>query len=204
MTTTPSPDFATLRLPSEPPSYGADTRPPAPPWLITATPGADELATAFEKAKTEAQKAIQNERKTTDAFRAASNPNSGEWEPNIDVEYDRWRQLKAKKGDATARVRSASQPVKRTWHALRDHLADSAEARAEANRVAAERHAELVAAIDALDAAIITFGDVDRLVPTKYARQSGALLYTLGADLAKASREFRALVAPKRWTRVSA
>ncbi|WP_309102505.1 hypothetical protein [Microbacterium sp.] len=186
-----------LTLRSEPASreYGPDTAAPAPAWLIDATPGSAPLVKAFEAAREVAREAREANSKAVAAFRAASNPNAGSWEPHVDVEYDKWRQLKAAKGATETAVSRASRPVKIAWHALRDHLIETPEALAEANRIADDRLDDVVASLEALDSSLKTFAEADALVSHKYAYSEGLYRKALSTDLTKFSRDLRGLVA---------
>lgn len=185
----------TLRAEPASREYGPDTAAPAPAWLVNVTPGSGPLTTAFEAARDAARDAQVANSKAVTAFREASNPTAGSWEPHVDVEYDKWRQLKAAKGATEMAILRASSPVRTAWHALRDHIAKSSEALSEANRVAEHRLDDVLASLDTLDSSLKTFAEADALVAHKYAYSEGFYRKALSADLTKFSRDLRGLVA---------
>ncbi|MFB7251732.1 hypothetical protein [Microbacterium sp. NPDC056234] len=149
------------------------SRPPAPKWLTDKVPGAKALARAFESARNGVAEANVAHRAALDALREASKLNSGVWEPRVDVEYDRWRQLKARKIEAEAAIRHAETKAATAWEALYEHLHATPHAQAEANRVANEHFAAIADAFTALDDSVAAFAEAESLVHTKYNVREG-------------------------------
>lgn len=140
-----------LVLKSEPTSYGADARPPAPVWLIEGTPGAPELAEKLAQATQAAREAQEARNAAIRAFRAASRTDlNNEWSPLPTIEYDRWRILRNAMDDAELAERNSHRPVKAAWIALRAHLAQSDEAAELADATAATRYQAAQAAASGL------------------------------------------------------
>lgn len=194
---------ASLTLPSEPTGYGPDTAPPAPAWLIEATPGAEPLVKALNDATEAARANSVSRREATRAFREASRTDvDNNWVPLPSVEYDRWRQLKSTMGDAEAVERTLSRAVKRAWLALRDHVAQSDKAEEAAEAKAHELLEEATEAAAAFHEAARACVAAEKLVPSFFFRsEGGAFGYGLGTALAKLGSEAEALVSPvKPWT----
>ena len=166
----------TLALPTSSNSYGysADTRPPAPSWLIDKTPGAAPLMTAFDHAKEAARVADEAHRAATVAFRGASRiDRNNEWEPLPDVEYDKWRALRSKMDVLREPAEYSTQhAVRNAWYALRDHVATNPEAEAVVRAMVTTRHEEAVSAARALRESVASFAEVDTLIPDEPAARN--------------------------------
>lgn len=186
--------MTSLRL-ETPLSYHADTRLPAPRWLIEATPGAKPLLAAFDKAVADAKAAIAARTAADAAFSEASRRNAdNERIPLPSVDYDRWRGLQA---DLEAAKVAAEHPprlaVKAAYLALREHLEESPKAATIAEERASERHAELLAHLDELDGKIAAFAEAEVLVPGVYGHRDGPYLRTFADRVKRVSRELRTL-----------
>lgn len=201
-----------LVLKSEPSSYGADARPPAPEWLIEGTPGAPELSEKLTQAKEAAREAQEARNAAIRAFREASRTDrNNEWSPLPTIEYDRWRILRNTMDDAERAERTSHRPVKAAWHALRDHLAQSDQAVELADSVASARADEARAAAVPLKDAVQAFSEAANLIQhggvTREnfdAHTSRRLALSNLAALVKAVEAYMTPEKPWRFTRRSA
>lgn len=192
----------TFFLRPEASSYGPDAPLPAPEWFLAEVPGTKPLLKALTDAKAEAAAIYTAQSEAIRAFRDVSRTDrDNQYVPLPSLTFDEWRSLKARKEDAEEAARRADRPVKKAWHALRDHVANHPEAQTIAERAARDRHAATLDALEHLEQAIADLGQATPLVPGLLDPKDGFIRRNLAGELTRLAREARHLLAPEKpWT----